>query len=303
MGRVVPISSCTDSNGASGPAGVLDTARTGTFTYTVRATSTDGQTGTASISYTVAGGPSAQISSPRDGATYTRGQIIAASYGCRDGAGGPGIRSCAGTVASGAQIDTSNPGQHTFTATAISVDGQRTAVTVRYTVVLPSNQFRVRHLKVHRSGTVEFDLTVPHAGRLDVPETTWNPSPRAVHAMRLRPGPHRYAFARRHLILHRAGTLHVKIAPSGRDRRQVRRHHRPVRSTSGSPTNPPAAPPQTPPSPSSWSPDRGQHTSPPDTKPQHVSTDRAPVLLDVDHALDARQTARKHKPPGDCGRR
>lgn len=56
------ISSCTDSNGVSGSAdtgsgstgyGTLATSSTGTFTYTVTATSSDGQSSTASIGYTV----------------------------------------------------------------------------------------------------------------------------------------------------------------------------------------------------------------------------------------------------------
>ena len=84
--------------------------------------------------------------------------------------------------------------------------------------------------RVHHNGAVEFDVTVPYPGQLDVLETNWAPStPKRTHAVLLQPGPDRYAFARRHLGMARPGTLHMTIRPSATGARQIRHHYRPVR--------------------------------------------------------------------------
>jgi hypothetical protein len=166
------IASCTDSNNSGSP-GVLDTSTLGPHTYTVTAISKEGQTATAQISYTVAGAPSATISSPASAARYTRGQVVRAVYACRDGTGAPGIASCTGPVATGQPIDTTTVGRHIFTVTATSTDGQATNSTVTYTVQAPNNQFTVSHIKTHRSGSITLNVKIPGPGAIDVLETAW----------------------------------------------------------------------------------------------------------------------------------
>ena len=58
---------------------------------------------------------------------------------------------------------------------------------------------------------------------------TGHPRRREEHSVLLRPGPDRYAFARRHVDMAGAGTVHVTILPSARAALQVRHHYRPVR--------------------------------------------------------------------------
>jgi uncharacterized repeat protein (TIGR01451 family) len=133
------LKSCQDSRGASSPAGTLDTSAAGHHTYTVTATSLDGQTAVSTITYAVVGAPTVRISSPADNATYTQRQTVRAGYSCAEGAGGPGLKpgnaGCNGTVRSGAPIDTSALGTHVFSVTATSTDGQTTTTSADYRVV------------------------------------------------------------------------------------------------------------------------------------------------------------------------
>lgn len=136
------LASCDDSNGASsGGSARLDTLTPGLHTYTVTATSKDGQSGRATISYTVAALPTASISLPVSGATYMKGQWVQSAFFCAEGDGGPGLKSCAdgrGTSTAGGgsgQLDTSTPGPHTYTVTATSKDGDVGTATISYRVL------------------------------------------------------------------------------------------------------------------------------------------------------------------------
>jgi hypothetical protein len=85
------------------------------------------------VEVTGLGAPTASITTPATGATYTVGQTVTASYTCAD-PHGPGISSCTGTVPTGQPIDTTKAGTFTFTVTATSTDGQTASASSSYTI-------------------------------------------------------------------------------------------------------------------------------------------------------------------------
>lgn len=89
------LASCDDSNGtatATGGTGRLSTAVPGAYTYTVTATSKDGQTAHASIAYTVVARPSVKIETTSASTSFGMAHIV---VGCTGGV--PGTV-CRGTI-------------------------------------------------------------------------------------------------------------------------------------------------------------------------------------------------------------
>jgi hypothetical protein len=118
---------------------VLDTSTLGQHTYSVTATSADGQSATPSVTYWVASPPAATITSPAAAATYVMNQNVPTSFGCSDGTGGPGIASCVDSIGSTSPgvLNTSSPGQDTYSVTATSADGLTRTTSVNYNVIGP----------------------------------------------------------------------------------------------------------------------------------------------------------------------
>jgi len=176
------------------------------------------------VSQPTPGMPSVSITTPASGASYRFGQDVSASYSCSDGANGPGIGSCLGTVAGGSPINSAKAGKHSFVVTATSKDGKTVTDTVSYTVLRPSNRFTVSHLKISAGGTMTFDLKLPGPGTVDVLGTAWNDN-LATTASLLQPAAERFTFARHHQMAQRRGTILVTVGANANGLRLIE-HYR-----------------------------------------------------------------------------
>lgn len=139
---------CMDEAGGSGlktcagnvPTGQpIDTATAGAKTFTVNAEDNAGNKETKAVNYTVTAAPDTTppvitLTTPADGATFTVGQVVNASYMCTDNAGGSGNKTCTGTVANGTPIDTATAGSKNFTVNASDNANNTVTRTVSYTV-------------------------------------------------------------------------------------------------------------------------------------------------------------------------
>lgn len=78
--------------------------------------------------------PTATITTPAASATYDLGAVVTADYSCSDDIALASADACVGTVASGAALDTSTPGSHTFSVTATDAAGLTSTTSATYTV-------------------------------------------------------------------------------------------------------------------------------------------------------------------------
>jgi len=76
--------------------------------------------------------PAMTLASPGNGATYTQGQTVSASYNCSDATSG--IVSCTGPVANGATLDLSVAGTKNFQVNAADQAGNTASKSASYTV-------------------------------------------------------------------------------------------------------------------------------------------------------------------------
>lgn len=121
------------------PSGAqLDFSSAGTHSFTVRAVDVAGRTATKSVTYQVPDlvAPQVDLRAPRDGATYDLGAEVTVDYACAD-PNGTGVAYCMGDRPSGAPLDTTQAGTHTFDVYAVDNAGNFRKATATYTVIGP----------------------------------------------------------------------------------------------------------------------------------------------------------------------
>lgn len=82
--------------------------------------------------------PRAVITSPRSGRTFVQGEKVRTKFTCREGTGGPGLKSCTDNKhghAPGGWLATDGLGAQTYLVTAASADGQQATAHIAYTVI------------------------------------------------------------------------------------------------------------------------------------------------------------------------
>ena len=96
--------------------------------------------GVVRVTFLEAAPPTATISSPASGGGYAINQDVATSFSCAEGQGGSGLKSCTdsnGSISGSGHLNTSTPGQHTYSVLAVSYDGQVGKASLSYQVFMP----------------------------------------------------------------------------------------------------------------------------------------------------------------------
>lgn len=116
----------------SGCGNVFLTTDTTGVTYTCKASSFGGTNSKSVAIKRDSSPPGIAMVSPKNGATYTQGQTIKASYSCKDSTAGLGA--CLGTVENGANLDLSTSGTKNFSVNATDQAGNKATASLTYTV-------------------------------------------------------------------------------------------------------------------------------------------------------------------------
>jgi hypothetical protein len=132
---VVASDNCTPSGSLmitqSPAAGTMVGLGTHTITLTVKDACNNSSTCTTTFTVTDNTPPTITITTPPNDATYIVGQAVTANYSCSDNCS---VATCGGTVANGANIDTSTLGVKSFTVNSTDGSGNSASKTHSYTV-------------------------------------------------------------------------------------------------------------------------------------------------------------------------